>query len=431
MHNCLNIQWTDVDGCTLNDDDFITITVSGMKYETLKRTLQRFPRTLLGDEKKRCKHFVQSKNYYFFDRNRMSFEAILYFYQSGGILTRPGDVPMHVFEEEVVFFQLGDEALLTLHEEEGFIRNTETEDNYNPDTHTAWQSKLWLLFEYPDSSTAARAVSAWSMFVIGVSITVFCLETLPVVKDQVHQTHHETNDTLRNHDDGIQNSQIQPWFSLEVASIAWFTLEYIVRLISSPSKWKFLKSFLNIIDYIIDYIILWLNNGSDITPLSVLRVVRLVRVFRIFKLSRHSMSLQILGDTLRASVRELAMLIFFLFLGIILFSSALYYAENGKTFKSIPDAFWYSLVTMTTVGYGEIVPVTFSGKLIGSLCTITGVLTISLPVPVIVSNFQFFYKRDRMVNANKKKREELNELKCKSVNGDDDACQLKVNNHVN
>ena len=89
------------------------------------------------------------------------------------------------------------------------------------------------------------------------------------------------------------------------------------------------------------------------------------------------------------------MLIFFLAIAVILFSSAIYYAENGHNpmFRSIPDAFWYSLVTMTTVGYGDKSPITFVGKVIGSLCAISGVLTIALPVPVIVSNFEFFYKR--------------------------------------
>ena len=85
-------------------------------------------------------------------------------------------------------------------------------------------------------------------------------------------------------------------------------------------------------------------------------------------------------------------------LGVVVFSSALYYAERdeGDVFVSIPHTFWYTLVTMTTVGYGDGVPQTFLGKLIGSLCAVTGVLTLALPVPVIVSNFAFFYKRDRL-----------------------------------
>jgi len=131
--------------------------------------------------------------------------------------------------------------------------------------------------------------------------------------------------------------------------------------------------------------------------LAILRVIRLVRVFRIFKLSRHSKGLQILGQTIKASMRELGLLIFFLFICVVLFSSAVFFAEAeapGSHFESIPDAFWWAVVTMTTVGYGDMMPVSPWGKLVGSLCAIAGVLTIALPVPVIVSNFNYFYHRE-------------------------------------
>ena len=144
----------------------------------------------------------------------------------------------------------------------------------------------------------------------------------------------------------------------------------------------------------------WVTTGkqqNQAMSLAILRVIRLVRVFRIFKLSRHSKGLQILGMTLKASMRELALLMFFLFIGVILFSSAVYYAESGSErsfFKSIPDAFWWAVVTMTTVGYGDMRPIGLWGKMVGSLCAIAGVLTLALPVPVIVSNFNYFYHRE-------------------------------------
>lgn len=178
-----------------------------------------------------------------------------------------------------------------------------------------------------------------------------------------------------------------------------------MRFACSPSKMSFFKDVMNIIDFsaILPYFVTLgteLAKDSDTSPttsLAIIRVIRLVRVFRIFKLSRHSKGLQILGQTLRASMRELGLLIFFLFIGVILFSSAIYFAEADHTntsFVSIPHAFWWAVVTMTTVGYGDMYPETVWGKLVGSMCAIAGVLTISLPVPVIVSNFSYFYHRE-------------------------------------
>ena len=384
------------DGQSLvKEADLIKINVCGMVYETLLSTLQRFPDTMLGDKKRLDQYYVKSRNFYFFDRSRQAFEAILYFYQTGGILIRPPTIPMPLFAEEVAFFDLGESVFMNLQREEGYIPEQEHELPTNE-----WQRKIWELFEFPDSSQAARVLATWSVLIIILSITVFCLETLPMYSVKMNNQKNITINGTTQEIQGDAQMYRQPWFSFELGCIIWFSFEYLMRLISSPSKWQFVKSFLNTIDLlaILPYFITLSVKAENTTPLSVLRVVRLVRVFRIFKLSRHSLGLRILGHTLRASISELGMLIFFLCLGVILFSSAIFYAEQGVNdqFESIPDAFWYSLVTMTTVGYGDKVPKTLIGKFVGSLCAIVGVLTIALPVPVIVSNFEFFYKRDRM-----------------------------------
>ena len=387
----------------IKESDLVKINVCGMIYETLHTTLNKFPDTLLGDKSRLNRQYVESKGFYYFDRNRQAFEAILYYYQTGGILLRPSNIPMQLFAEEVTFFDLGEEVFMNLQKEEGYIPDQERVLPTNE-----LQRKIWELFEFPDSSQAARILASWSVLIIILSITVFCLETLP--QYSVTNSKSSVSTTTRSSSNSSMNTTSaesstgqlyrQPWFSFELGCIIWFSFEYLMRLFSSPSKWQFAKSFLNIIDLlaILPYFITLSINSENTTPLSVLRVVRLVRVFRIFKLSRHSLGLRILGHTLRASISELGMLIFFLCLGVILFSSAIFYAEQGANdqFQSIPDAFWYSLVTMTTVGYGDKVPKSLAGKLVGSLCAIVGVLTIALPVPVIVSNFEFFYKRDRM-----------------------------------
>ncbi|XP_071955194.1 potassium voltage-gated channel subfamily A member 1-like [Antedon mediterranea] len=377
----------------------VVINVSGLRFETQIKTLNQFPNTLLGNPEKRIRYFDPLRNEYFFDRNRPSFDAILYYYQSGGRLRRPVNVPIDVFTEEVKFYDLGEDALSKYREDEGFIKE---EDRKLPDK--LWQQKIWLLFEYPESSRGARIVAIISVAVILISIVIFCMETMPEFEDKIDLSKNNTDvDQYR----GFKN----PFFIIESCCILWFILELVVRFISSPSKLMFLKNIMNLIDLmaIVPYFIQLGTMVAEISEpkgeqsneqamsLAILRVVRLVRVFRIFKLSRHSKGLQILGRTLRASVSELGLLIFFMCIGVVLYSSAVYFAEadfEESEFSSIPDAFWWAVVTMTTVGYGDMKPQTIGGKIVGSLCAITGVLTIALPVPVIVSNFNYFYHRE-------------------------------------
>ena len=128
-----------------------------------------------------------------------------------------------------------------------------------------------------------------------------------------------------------------PFFIVETLCIIWFTFELLVRFLACPSKMEFSKDIMNMIDlvaiipYFITLATIVAEKEEEIAPkppvmpnqhsqnqamsLAILRVIRLVRVFRIFKLSRHSKGLQILGRTLKASMRELGLLMFFLFIG--------------------------------------------------------------------------------------------------------------------
>ena len=103
------------------------------------------------------------------------------------------------------------------------------------------------------------------------------------------------------------------------------------------------------------------------------------------------------------------LLIFFLVLFIVIFASLIYYAERlqknpDNDFTSIPIGLWWSIVTMTTVGYGDMVPKTYAGMMVGGLCALTGVLTIALPVPVIVANFAMYYSHTQARSKLPKKR---------------------------
>ncbi|MBN3271851.1 KCNA5 protein, partial [Polyodon spathula] len=428
----------DMDG---ENSERVLINIAGLRFETQLGTLNQFPYTLLGDPHKRVKYFDPLRNEYFFDRNRPSFDGVLYFYQSGGKIRRPVNVSIDIFADEIRFYELGEEAMEKFREDEGFIK----EEERPMPTKSNFQKQLWLIFEYPESSNPARGIAIVSVLVIVISIVTFCMETLPEFRDEreLPLSVSGTNITQAP----PPSSTSDPFFIVETTCVIWFTFELTVRFFACPSKSAFSKNMMNVIDIIaiIPYFITLTtelaeqqeNNGQQTLSLSILRVIRLVRVFRIFKLSRHSKGLQILGQTLKASMRELGLLIFFLFIGVILFSSGVYFAEADEPesfFSSIPDAFWWAVVTMTTVGYGDMRPITVGGKIVGSLCAIAGVLTIALPVPVIVSNFNYFYHRETDQEEHTSLKEEPNsdeENPCSDLNRSPSNESLNKSDGVN
>lgn len=204
------------------------------------------------------------------------------------------------------------------------------------------------------------------------------------------------------------------FYYFEIFSVVIFTIEYLIRIwVSDKSKedkterLNFAFSTLGIID-LIAILPFYLPFIFPI-DLRIVRILRLFRLLRIFKLSRYSNSLKTIRSIFKEVKAELSITIFVTFVLMILSSTLMYYIEHDdqpEQFASIGDAFWWSIATLTTVGYGDVYPVTGLGKLLSGVIALIGIGFVALPTGIISSAFI------EKIQADKKLKKENTTTKC-------------------
>ena len=168
----------------------------------------------------------------------------------------------------------------------------------------------------------------------------------------------------------ILQSPVSPWLvALDYLTLAWFMIDLSVRFIFSPDKNVYLHNSDNIIDIVAT---LWLIADLVINiyiTSFLLHSIQVVRVLRLFRLLSYHPGLKVIILSIKNSGSILSLLLFFLIISSTMYGSLIFFAEkltttdpNNNLFISIPDAFWFSLVSLTTIGYGDISPVTTIGK---------------------------------------------------------------------
>jgi voltage-gated potassium channel len=185
--------------------------------------------------------------------------------------------------------------------------------------------------------------------------------------------------------------------AFEILSVAVFTVEYLLRVWSCTvnprfkdpvrGRLRFMMTPLALVDLLA---VLPFYLPFLIPDLRFMRAMRLFRLFRVLKLARYSESLQTFIDVLRLKKEEMLLMFFAIIILLIISSSLMYEAEHAAqpdAFRSIPAAMWWGIVTLATVGYGDVYPVTDWGRLIGSVVVILGIGLFALPTGVLASGF--------------------------------------------
>ncbi|MDB6132262.1 MAG: Ion transport protein [Verrucomicrobiales bacterium] len=186
----------------------------------------------------------------------------------------------------------------------------------------------------------------------------------------------------------------QAFYLLDWAFTLVFTVEYLLRVYSSNDRRKYVLSHWGVIDLLSvlpTYISLLI---SGYHYLLVIRILRLLRVFRVLKLVRFSTEAQLLVHALRASAYKIGVFISFMLTIVVLLSTLMYVVERGNPgFSSIPSSIYWGIVTITTVGFGDIVPHTFLGKFITSFIMLCGYSVIAIPTGIVT--VELSRKRDK------------------------------------
>ena len=229
---------------------------------------------------------------------------------------------------------------------------------------TPLQEKIYLII-FKFDTPLGKAFDVSLLIAIVASVLVVMLESIARLSNRYHDI----------------------FYTLEWIFTIFFTIEYALRIYCVKDPKRYICSFYGIIDLLAiipTYLSLVIVNTHY---LLIIRALRLLRIFRVFKLAQFMKESAVIIKALKASSRRILVFLFFILLLVIIFGSIMYLIEGGsnKQFDSIPRSIYWAIVTLTTVGYGDISPITTFGQLLASIVMILGYAVIAVPTGIVSS----------------------------------------------
>jgi len=388
----------------------VEIDCGGKVFKTFLKTLHKHPGTLLYDMSQPGGALYQD-GYIFLDRDEFSLWAILNFYRTDRLI-RPEIVPDEMWHMELVFYKIENPVFK--------IPTAEDIDNQQlslgkPEEEGVRRA-IWMLWEDPGSSGPAKFLSMFSIFIICLGVAAFITETHPTIRDPY----------LKQTWFGLDPGHLRGGFKIiEILVVCFFTVELGMRFAVTTRKVLFVQRIINWIDLVavVPFYVGLVPTVPANSSGTFVRVLRLARVFRIlglvFKLGKYSHGVRVLAQTFRTCLQELSVLMVLLVMAVIVISSGMYFCENpdltnieGK-FTSISRSMYFSMISVTTIGYGDMTPLTMCGEIVACLAGLSGIFVLGLPISIIGVKFQQRYdemlreakiqvERDRLLAIDKK-----------------------------
>ncbi len=261
----------------------------------------------------------------------------------------------------------------------------------------SFRKKIFIII-FGTDTPAGKAFDVALLYMIILSVLVVIMESVSSFHDLIPNVFISTE-----------------WFFTII-----FTIEYLLRVYSSPKPWKYITSFFGIIDLLAilpSYLGLYFDQTHF---LLTIRALRLLRMFRIFKLGRYMKEAAVLVKALQSSRRKITIFFGAVLTLVLILGSFLYLIEGEENgFTSIPQSIYWAIVTITTVGYGDIAPVTVLGKIIASVVMLTGYSIIAVPTGIITVEIGKAVKTGNKVPERKCKA-------CGYTQHDEDANHCKI-----
>ncbi|KAM3873476.1 voltage-gated potassium channel regulatory subunit KCNG4-like [Diretmus argenteus] len=413
------------------------INVGGSRYTFPWSTLEDFPQSRLGQLHLcttpteiilLCDDYDETQREFFFDRDPAAFRIILNFLAKGKLrlLREMCSVALHgeleywgvdmrqmepccyhrmiVYMEEVAECQRKEEewrqkrkeARRPVMEATGFCRLF---------------SMLGEAVENPRSGVAGKVFACLSVIMVVITVVSLCMSTM--------------SDRQEEEVTGECSQKWRSMFVMESVCVAWFSLELVVRFFTARSKLDFARGPLNIIDAIaiLPYYVSLLVDLRDESLLDsvagagrssldkvglIFRVMRALRILYVMRLARHSVGLQTLGLTIQHSMTDFGLVLLFVLVAVTLFSPLVHLAESELapntarspqlSFSSIPASYWWSIISVTTVGYGDMVPRSIPGQMVALISILSGILIMSFPSTSIFHIFARTYAELKVEN---------------------------------
>ena len=311
------------------------------------------------------------------DCETIGFEAILFYHQSEGILIRPSQLSIEEFEQLCRFFRLAEGDIRRMKRKEGIVDDADLLEKV---IKNCWQQKLWKFLEEPKLSRCSRVYGIISYFVsfLSVFLTSFFSRNPSLGGSISENANNRLSDTSLWYD------------NCELIISIGFATEYLLRLVASPLKLRFITSPMNIVDLLsfLPYLIAVkapTNAGNALANFT-----RTSRVLKLLQIGKVVDSFDLFYSIIIECIPDIIMLVISIVVSAVFCGSLQYLAEmhyEDSQLDSITQSIWWAMQTVVPLGYGDVVPKTLQGKFIGGVVAISSAIIFTVPLLFVGGRF--------------------------------------------